>query len=476
MTNKAYNKTMQRISLSIIICVTSFCLSACDDFLDNVPKGQKIPTTVDDFVQLIADEYTNCREDVTQAIILLNDRYVSPYNLSYYELWNANYNWNENANRIFLNKSDETTYYNSYAGISTANLVIENVPKATNGAPEERNQAIAQAKMLRAMKYFTLVNYYAKQYNATTAATDGGVPLITSAEVGAAYTQPSVQAIYDFILKDISDALPNLPERAQNILYADKATGFAFAARVFLQMGNYSDALNNAQQALQRNAKLFDWTRFYNNNISILGKPDLFQNVPSPLGYDFVENYNFCHGSSSNASSENQLRTDRGQRFEEGDAAFMSRWKIRTVAGDTYYYSNLNGMHNRGGMTTTEVYLIQAECLARKGDVSAAMDTLNKVRQARILPDKYLPLTASNTEDAVNIIRDVKANALILTIVPFCDARRLNLESAYARTFTKTENGQQLSLSPTSHLWVMPFPQGAVENHGNGTVTQNVEK
>ena len=133
-------------------------------------------------------------------------------------------------------------------------------------------------------------------------------------------------------------------------------------------------------------------------------------------------------------------------------------------------------MHNRGGMTTTEVYLIQAECLARKGDVSAAMDTLNKVRQARILPDKYLPLTASNTEDAVNIIRDVKANALILTIVPFCDARRLNLESAYARTFTKTENGQQLSLSPTSHLWVMPFPQGAVENHGNGTVTQNVEK
>ena len=65
---------------------------------------------------------------------------------------------------------------------------------------------------------------------------------------------------------------------------------------------------------------------------------------------------------------------------------------------------------------------------------------------------------------------------MILTIVPFCDARRLNLEPAHARTLTKSENGQTFSLSPTSHLWVMPFPQGAVSNSGNGTVTQNVER
>ena len=268
------------------------CLCSCDDYLSNVPKGQKIPTTLNDFSVMLADEYTNCREDVTQAILLLNDRYVSDGNLSYYELWNANYFWNEDADRVAMNKSDETTYYNGYAGISTANLLIENAPTATEATDAERGQVVAQAKILRAMKYFTLVNYYSKTYDAATAATDGGVPLITSAEVGASYTQPSVQGIYDFILQDINEALPALPEKALNVLYADKATAYALAARVHLQMGHYQEALTNADEALKRNNQLFDWVQFYNDNADILSAPDVYQTITSPMGFDYVENYN----------------------------------------------------------------------------------------------------------------------------------------------------------------------------------------
>ncbi len=418
------------------------CLCSCDDYLSNVPKGQRIPTTLNDFSVMLADEYTNCREDVTQALVLLNDRYVSDGYLSYYELWNANYFWNENADRIAMNKSDETTYYNGYAGISTANLIIENAPTATEATDAERGQVIAQAKILRAMKYFTLVNYYAKTYNAATAATDGGVPLITSAEVGATYTQPSVQEIYDFIVQDISEALPALPERALNVLYADKATAYALAARVYLQMGNYQEALASAGEALKRNDRLFDWVAFYNDNAAVLSVPDVYQSITSPMGFDYEENYIFCH------------------RFEQGDAHFMSRWKIRTMAGSTYYNPNMGGYFNRGGLTTTEVYLIQAECMARTGNVAGAMDVLNTVRQKRILPEYYQPLAASSADEAIDMIIKVKGDALVQTIIPFCDARRLNLEPAHARTLTKVENGQQYTLSPS----------------GNGTVTQNVER
>lgn len=452
------------------------CLCSCDDYLSNVPKGQRIPTTLNDFSVMLADEYTNCREDVTQALVLLNDRYVSDGYLSYYELWNANYFWNENADRIAMNKSDETTYYNGYAGISTANLLIENAPTATEATDAERGQVIAQAKILRAMKYFTLVNYYAKTYNAATAATDGGVPLITSAEVGATYTQPSVQEIYDFIVQDISEALPALPERALNVLYADKATAYALAARVYLQMGNYQEALASAGEALKRNDRLFDWVAFYNDNAAVLSVPDVYQSITSPMGFDYEENYIFCHGNNSYSGNDLQMREDRGNRFEQGDAHFMSRWKIRTMAGSTYYNPNMGGYFNRGGLTTTEVYLIQAECLARTGNVAGAMDVLNTVRQKRILPEYYQPLAASSADEAIDMIIKVKGDALVQTIIPFCDARRLNLEPAHARTLTKVENGQQYTLSPSSHMWVMPFPMGAVKNSGNGTVTQNVER
>ena len=452
------------------------CLCSCDDYLSNVPKGEKIPTTLTDFSVMLADEYSNCREDVTQAIILLNDRYVTDSYLSYYELWKANYFWDESADRIVMNKSDETTYYNGYNGISTANLIIENAPDATDATDAQRAQAIAQAKILRAMKYFTLVNYYSKTYNASTAATDGGVPLITSAAVGASYSQPSVQEIYDFILQNIDEALPALPEQALNVLYANKGAGYALAARVYLQMGNYQEALNHAGEALRRNDKLFDWVAFYNDNASVLAVPDVYQTITSPMGHDYVENYIYCHGSSSNSGNDIQMREDRGGRFEQGDAHFMSRWKIRTMAGATYYNTNLRGFFNRGGLTTTEVYLIQAECLARTGKVAEAMDILNKVRQKRILPEYYQPLSASSADAAIDLIIKTKDDALVQTIVPFCDIRRLNLEPAHARTLTKTENGKNYSLSPSSHMWVMTFPQGAVANHGNGTVTQNVER
>ena len=31
------------------------CLCSCDDYLSNVPKGQKIPTTLNDFSVMLAD-------------------------------------------------------------------------------------------------------------------------------------------------------------------------------------------------------------------------------------------------------------------------------------------------------------------------------------------------------------------------------------------------------------------------------------
>lgn len=468
---KNFNNIVRFVVLSGIALCTS-----CSGYLDNLPKGEKIPTSLSDFPTLLNDEYTNQREDVSEALILLNDRYVNASSLSYYPLYNANYFWDTSADRIKLNKSDEDTYYVAYGAISTCNLILENVNSATDASESDRTIVTAQARLLRAMNYFMLVNYYSKTYQASTANTDGGVPLITSADVGAAYTQPSVQAIYDFILDDVTAALPALPDKASNILLANKATGYAFAARVYMQMSNYTDALTYAEKALAVNSKLFDWTAYYTQYQSVLSNATKYQTIPSPMGYDYVENYNFRHGSTSYASTESQIRVDRAAKFEAGDAQFLCRWKKRTVGENTYYWSNLSGCFNRGGMTTTEVYLIKAECQARAGKIPEAMTTLNTVRKTRILASEYADLSATTEAQAIEYIRRTKDNAMILTIVPFCDARRYNLESAYQRTLTKTENGKDYSLAPDSYMWTMPFPQGAIDNPGNGTITQNVEK
>ncbi|EDM38839.1 hypothetical protein PBAL39_22240 [Pedobacter sp. BAL39] len=462
------------LKISALVLLVSF--SSCKKFLDIVPKGVKIPTTLTDYEAMIRDEYGNQRTTITQAILLLNDKFETSANLNYYPLYTANYFWNEAADRIALNNSDETTYYNAYTAISTSNLLIEHVPESTDGTAEAKAEVVAQAKVLRALNYYVLANYYADTYEESNAATKLSVPLILSADINAPYTQVTIKELYDFMLKDIDEAIPSLKATSATVLHPNLGAAHALKARIFLTMGRYNDALVSANQALTFNDKLFDWTQFYTTYKTQIEQPDVYTNAPSPMGFDFVENYYFRHGSSYSSGRESAIRTDRATRFETGDARFASRWKLRTVAADTYFTSITIGFFNYGGLTTTEVYLIKAECQARLNDVPGAMTTLNAVRLKRIFPANYTALSAANTVDAVKLIQRTKSNELINSITTFADRRRLNKDPNYATTMTKTENNQNYSLSPSSHLWTMPFPQGAFKNPGNGTIKQNVDK
>ena len=451
-------------------------LTACDDYLSDTPKGKKIPTTYADFEALLRDEYTAHRIDATQSLVLLNDRYLSQSNLSYYTYWAANYHWDETADRILLNNKDESAYYNSYGGISTFNLIIENSATLTECSDAERQELVAQCRVLRAMNYFHLVNYYSDTYTAATAADRGGVPLILSANVGAPYTQPSVQGIYDQILDDMSQAYPYLPVTATTELHPNRATADAFYARLYLQMMQYNKALEYANKALQANDALYDWCAYYNQMADKINNPTDYATLPAPNVFGYCENYNYRHGSNSYTSTEYHMPLDRGARFEEGDARFLARWKRYDAGNEEYYRGLLRGLINYEGMTTVEVYLIKAECLARQGQVAQAMETLNQVRQTRILPAYYQPLSANSEAEAVPQIIRTKMNEMIMTPVPFCDARRLNAEGKYPISLSKQGTNGQLTLSPTSHLWTFPIPMGAIGNSGNGTIHQNVEK
>src|SRR5690606_13128462 len=252
----------------------------------------------------------------------------------------------------------------------------------------------------------------------------------------------------------------------------------ALLARIYLQMGNYPLALQHADKALIVNDKLFDWLAYYELNKIRIEEPTDYTLKETPMDHSYVENYYFRHGNDASTyrTAEYNLRLDRVEHFEDGDAKFLSRWKLRTVGSDTYYASMMTGYHNLQGLTTVEVYLIKAEALARAGQVSEAIDVLNAVRKTRILTNKYKDLQTDDPVQAIKWIQRTKKNELIFSVVPFADIRRLNKEVAYKSTMTKTEEGTTYSLTPDSHLWIMPIPFGAIKNPGNGTIEQNVEK
>lgn len=466
----AYSRLMKTCALPIACLMLGMASTSCSDYLNEQPKGKNIPSKLSDFSEMLNYEYGGHRYDIMQASYLMGDRFCMPSYLNgSYPLYQANYLWDTSINRAEWNKSDETTYYQNYSSIAISNLVMENALTAEDGTEAEAHTVYAYAQALRAMAYYQLANYYANAYSAENKG-QLSVPYITSSAVNAPYRQVTLEEIYTHIIADINEAMPYLPDMGRNILLPGKAACCAFLARVYLTMMDYEKAEAYADMALGINSELFDWTQFYALYKSGIEAEGQYIANPSPMGFDYCENYDFKHGSTSYSGKIVSLPEWRSQRVEDGDAKFYSSWKWRDRGSYIYYEPMLSGYFNYGGCKTVEQYLIKAECLARKGMLNEAMDMLNKVRQTRILPEHYTPLTAQTKAEAITAICRTKWNDLIGSIVPFADIRRLNAEGQYPFTLTYTRNGKTDTLAPDSYLWTMVFPLGAIENPGGGKI------
>lgn len=470
---------MKQTIISIILGATALSLTSCDNYIDLLPKGTQIPETVEDFEPLLYNESSCCMLPSTQALYLLNDLFVSRSNLSNPDLRRANYMWDESADRVDLNNNTELTFDKGYQGISVYNVIINNVPAAT-GDEQRKKTLVGYARVLRAFNYLSLVNFYADQYEESTAATKLGVPVIFDDNIEGAHTQKTVGEIYDFIISEINEVLADgvLPEVGESVLHPGIATSNAILARTYLSMGKYAEAKACAEKALAVNSDLYDWNEIYELNKEKVDDPkDMAVTIPSPIDRSYCENFLFRHGERITRVVSNQnefnISLDRYARFEVDDVMAKVRWKQYTSGGDLYMRGQLNGFYNDAGLTVTEMVLIKAECMAREGKTAEAMAQVNEVRKHHILASSYQPIGASDLADAIDKIYTVKANALIGSIVPFMDARRLNAEGKYPRMLTKTVSGESYTLSPTSHLWTMVFPSAAINNPGNGSFVQN---
>jgi len=476
-------KKLSYIYKLVFLFVGVFFIASCNDFLNDIPKGQKTPKTWADYNAFIKNT-TMAYYQMDQIFILMGDFFKSTSKLNSDELARCHYFWDENVDRTKINTPDRNAYYSAYEQMFYWNLIIEEVPSATECTDEQKQMLIAQARVLRAMTYFYLTNYYADQYCETTK-DKLSVPLVTSASVESPSPQVTLEKIYQFMLADLNAAIEYLPKVAETIVHPNKAAGLGMLARVYLSMGNYEKALESAELALAENDRLYDWIQFYNNDKDRFDNDKYNTAVKGDPETDNVENYVFHFSSmqfwtGNSGSASYALTEERGDQFEDGDTRRICKWKKRTSSSLGTYYSGIYSLEpNKGGIRSAEMYYIKAECLARKGDAASiqqAMDAINKVRKTRILPEYYKDFTASTTAQAIELIISDKASEYIQSQVIFCDYRRLNKEGLYPRTLTKTVGGETYTLKPDSHLWIMPFPSGAIENPGNGTLTQNVNK
>ncbi|TBO40991.1 RagB/SusD family nutrient uptake outer membrane protein [Pedobacter kyonggii] len=128
-----------------------------------------------------------------------------------------------------------------YTAINDANNVIAALDKVE---PAKKNRVEGEAKFIRGSAYFELVRVFAKAYNDGTPSTNLGVPIVltpTNLISESNYvSRATVAAVYNQAIADLTEAEAKLP--ATNGFFATKSAAAAMLARLYLQMGNYSEA------------------------------------------------------------------------------------------------------------------------------------------------------------------------------------------------------------------------------------------
>nr|WP_121272941.1 RagB/SusD family nutrient uptake outer membrane protein [Pedobacter schmidteae] len=111
------------------------------------------------------------------------------------------------------------------------------------------------------------------------------------------------------------------------------------------------------------------------------------------------------------------------------------------------------------GFCNSELYLTAAECYARKGNISQAMELINTLKKSRW--DKtiaYEPLKANDKDQALLIILTERRKELCFKGTRWLDIRRLNREGKNIITQTRKIKGINYTLPPNDKRYVYPIP------------------
>lgn len=441
---------MKKILYIVILAVFA---TSCDDWLDLKPKGKVIPSKVEDY-RLLLDETQGRGEGsviaapdidlwLTDDIQLRDDLIGSVFDK---KTTNA-YTFEDH---IYLASEEDASMGSVYASIYIFNTIIDEV-LASDGAEDEKIKLYSEAKAHRAFAYLKLVNIYAKQYDATTAETDLGLPLRLVAILEGSLKRGSVADVYELILNDLEEAYDGLPETQIELWRPSKASVNAILAKTHLIMGDFDMALNYADKSLGMYSVLSNYNNLTSNPwYDVLDFVKRYQNKEQLLLKSPTSDYNIIYPSEEFMDLFDKVN----------DLRFTGKFTEEWIAPATkiqYYFNQLAGTPY--GVTVPEMILTRAECNARKGDsgVSAAMDDINLLRKNRIATAAYVPLTAANAAEALAIVKKERRMELAFMGQRFTDIRRYNAYDNANISIVHTIEGETYTLAPGDNKWVVPF-------------------
>ncbi|MDN3493388.1 RagB/SusD family nutrient uptake outer membrane protein [Winogradskyella bathintestinalis] len=436
---------MKRI-IYIVIFLVSF--TSCNDYLDVEPKGQIIANSLEDYEFLLSS--TSFYNVTGFPFILSDDFFSTTIPLAAPDNYAA-FLWED----YFYNSTEDDINWNlEYEKIFLANTIVEGVNEL--GANTLLGKQIkAEALFHRSYTLFSLVNTYAKHYNAATAATDPGVPIFLETNLETdSYTRSSVKDVYDLIISDMEAIVDDLPDSQDNKVRPDIASGYGFLSRVYLYKGEFEKAKNAANVALSYN------DRFH----------DLREEPFASTFQDYKEGYinktiswGFVLMKISPETKEEVYSDPTDLRFSQNFYDFGPTSLI--------FRGYVASFH---GPSTPEMYLIKAEVDARTNNIEGALENINTVREYRFMEADYAPITQGEVTDVFDLLISERRKELMFKGHRWFDVKRWNAEGLTNISFERkdVEGNIVATLPANDDNWVIAIPRKVISDY-NPSLEQN---
>ncbi|MEV4886036.1 RagB/SusD family nutrient uptake outer membrane protein [Chitinophaga ginsengisegetis] len=298
----------------------------------------------------------------------------------------------------------EASFWNSiYKRLYIVNSAIEGLSKQNALTEKIKVQLLGEAKFIRALCYFYLVNLY------------GDVPLVTTTDykLNMSLSRISKDKIWSQIILDLKDSQnllsPNyldatLLKKTNERVRPNKWAATALLARVYLYLQDWENAEIQATNIINETS-LYSLTpldeKFKKNNTeTIWGLQPVLRGWNTEDAKAYIIPIEFGPNAAAGAFISNQLLNS----FEPGDLRknkwidsisfegitypFAFKYQLNTLGDDVNEYNIV--------LRLSEQFLIRAEAKAWLGNLAGARDDLKMIRERAGLEN-----TSATTKDAL---------------------------------------------------------------------------
>lgn len=443
------------ITISVTVFITLFNFS-CKKYLDEKSNSSfVVPSTIQD-LQALLDFPENMNFGTPMfAETSVDDYFLEDFNYDAFAGTNDGYAYTwENFDYNFPND-----WSSGYRPVYYANLCLETLDKI-NKTPQnesEWNNTKGMSLFIRSYNFLQLAWTFAKAFDESSADQELGIVLRMGSDFNVPSVRSTLRQTYEQIVNDAKAAILYLPETPVHVMRPSKPAAYGLLARAYLSMRNYDSSFKYANLAMVSHHDLLDFND--PSQVDVYGYAPFSQFHKEVIYYTQVNDVFLFVASNYIGMVDTMLYNSYNDHDLRKEAFF-------TVGGAYYTFKDYNSGYNMySGISTNELYMIRAECYARKGNKDAALADLNSLLAKRWDVNYFTPVTAATSSDALSIILQERRKELLRRGLRWIDIKRLNKEGASIKP-TRIVHGQTITLEPNSSKYALPIPKDIINQTG----------